>query len=351
MKKIVLIFSLFALLIFSGCTTTEIQSDTGLDTGGSGQTFKILHIMSYHSPWKWTDDQLTAFKEALKDLNVEYKVFQMDTKRKSSDEWKEQVGQEARDLIDSWKPDLVYTNDDNAQIYVMKHYVNTSILHVFSAVNSDPSVYGFTGSTNVAGVIEQEHFVETVNLLKEIVPDVKKIGVVIDEGATWPAVVNRMKEKAPNQLPEMEFVGWDDPIGTFEEFKQKMNEYQSTVDAVALLGIFTFRGENGENVPYQDVLEWVAENSNLPDFSYWADRISYGTLCAMTISGYEQGLAAGMIARGILAEGKNPSSYPFEATVKGEPVISLARANKLGISITSDVLLTAEVVEEFEWEK
>ena len=89
--------------------------------------------MSYHSPWKWTDDQLTGFKDALNGLNVEYKIFQMDTKRKSSKEWKEKLGKEARDLIDTWKPSLVYTNDDNAQEYVTKYYVNTRTPFVFSA--------------------------------------------------------------------------------------------------------------------------------------------------------------------------------------------------------------------------
>ncbi len=54
--------------------------------------WKILHIMSYHSPWEWTDDQLRGFKEAFKGLDVEYKVFQMDTKRNSSEEMKEEGG-------------------------------------------------------------------------------------------------------------------------------------------------------------------------------------------------------------------------------------------------------------------
>jgi ABC-type uncharacterized transport system substrate-binding protein len=94
----------------------------------------------------------------------------------------------------------------------------------------------------------------------------------------------------------------------------------------------------------------VAENSDLPDFSFWADRISYGTLCAMTVSGYEQGVAAGEIAKGILVDGKSPSSFPFEPTAKGEPCISLARANKLNLSVKSDLLLTAEIVESFAWE-
>jgi hypothetical protein len=34
--------------------------------GQEEKELKILHIMSYHSPWKWTDDQFNGFKAALK---------------------------------------------------------------------------------------------------------------------------------------------------------------------------------------------------------------------------------------------------------------------------------------------
>ena len=310
--------------------------------------FKVLHIMSYHADWPWNIDQFNGFKNALEGLDIEYQVFEMDTKRRSSEEW-EKIGQEARELINTWKPDLVYTNDDDAQEYVARYYVNTDIPFVFSAVNAAPEKYGFVESTNVTGVLEQEHFVQTVQLLKEIVPDVRKISVIVDEAPMWLPVLDRMKEKQ-NQIPDVEFINWD-IIYTFEEYKQKMTEYQSTADAVGLIGIFHFKDENGESVPYQEVLRWTAEHSNLPDFTFWEDRIRYGTLCTVTVSGYTQGLAAGKIARGILVEGKNPASYPMKPTVKGEPVVSLARAKKLSIKIKSDILLTSEVMQEFEWEK
>ena len=64
---------------------TKIQKLTGkrimIKEEVSGEKFKVLHIMSYHSPWKWTDDQLQGFKDALSGLDIEYKVFQMDTKK------------------------------------------------------------------------------------------------------------------------------------------------------------------------------------------------------------------------------------------------------------------------------
>jgi ABC-type uncharacterized transport system substrate-binding protein len=327
-----------------------LSRDVFSESQGKPKKFKILHVMSYHSPWKWTDDQFNGFKDALKGLDIEYKAFQMDTKRKSSEEWKKEAGRQARALIDTWKPDLVYTNDDNAQIYVTKYYVNKSTPFVFSAVNADPGNYGFIDSKNIAGVLEQEHFVESVRLLKEIAPNVSKIAVITDDDPTWPEVLKRMKEKAPKELRDVKFVSWD-VISRFDEYKRKIKSYENKVDAVCLLGIFTFRDEKGNNVPFEEVAKWTADNSKLPDFSFWKDRIGKGTLCTVTVSGYEQGLAAGKIARGILVEGRSPFSYPFKPTLKGEPVVSLARAEKLGIKIKSSLLLNAVVVKNFEWDK
>ncbi|MGD9202173.1 MAG: ABC transporter substrate binding protein, partial [Chitinispirillia bacterium] len=143
----------------------------------AAKKYKVLHIMSYHAPWEWTDDQLNGFKEALKGMNIEYKVYQMDTKRKNSKEWIEKVTRESKELIKSWEPDLVYTNDDNAQKYVVKDFVNTSTPFVFSGVNAEPKVYGFEGSKNVTGILERPHWLETIKLLKQMVPGIKKIGV------------------------------------------------------------------------------------------------------------------------------------------------------------------------------
>jgi ABC-type uncharacterized transport system substrate-binding protein len=310
--------------------------------------FKVLHIMSFHSPWEWTDEQFRGFKDALTGVEIEYKVFQMDTKRNRSPEWKEKVARGATHLIKAWKPDLVYTNDDLAQELVVKNYVNSEIPFVFSGVNADPKIDGFVGSKNITGVLEQEHFIQSVQLLREIVPHISKVAVVLDKDLTWDGVVKRMQDQA-KQLPGIEFVSWD-VISTFDEYKQKVMGYQGKVDAIASLCIFTFKDANGKNVPYQTVLKWTAQNSAIPDFSFWESRIGPGTLCVVTVSGYEQGLAAGKIARGILVEARSPASFAMEPVVKGEPMISLARARRLGIPVKTSILLTARVADKFDWE-
>lgn len=329
--------------------TQPVSEEQPASAEASKSKFKILYIMSYHSPWEWTDGQFNGFKSALKGLEVEYKVIQMDTKNNNTEEWKQQVAQEAKDLIESWQPDLVYTSDDDVQPYITKAYINKDIPFVFSAVNADPAQYGFVGSENITGVLEHQHFIESVTLLKQMAPDVKKIAVVMDDSPFWKGVSQAMREEE-SQLPEgVEIVSWD-VFNTYKEYQQKVEEYQTTVDALAMLGVFNFKDENGDHVPFQEVLKWTTENSDLPDFSFWEDRISHGTLASVTVSSYEQGRAAGEIARAILVDGKSPSSFPMKPTLKGEPVINLARAKKLGLKIDSEILLTAEVVEKFSWE-
>ncbi len=306
------------------------------------------HQLSYGL--EWTQDQFRGFKDALKGLDIEYKVFEMDTKRKSSPEWKEKVGREARELIESWKPDLVYTNDDNAQEYVTKYFTHSDIPFVFSAVNAEPSAYGFDSSSNICGVLEQEHFVQTVRLLLELKPDIKRIAVIVDDDPTWNGVVERMKQDAPEQLKNVRFISWN-VIKTFAEYQETVKRLQNQADALALLGIHTFKNEKGENVPWQEVLEWTGKNSRLPDFSFWKDRIYYGTLCVVYVSGYEQGFGAGKLAYEILVNGKSPASLGMKPTLKGRPIISLARAKRLGIQVRSRTLLSSEVVHTIAWEQ
>lgn len=304
--------------------------------------------MSYHSPWEWTDDQLHGFKEGLGDLSAEFKVFQMDTKRHSDEAWKRKVGFEARKLAQDWKPDLLYTSDDNAQEYVARPYVGTAMPIVFSAVNAAPEDYGFVSSPNVTGVLEQEHAIQTIRLLRKIVPGAKRLAVIIDDGRTWPGVLARMKAGL-KEIPEVEVVSWD-RIRTFAEYRRKIMDYQDKVDALGLLGVFTFKDEQGANVPYETVLRWTAENSALPDFSFWRDRVELGTLCSVTVWGYEQGRLAGRMAREILTGQKTPSEIPMTRTARGVPVVSLARARRLGIKVPASVLLSSQVVAKFSWD-
>ena len=312
------------------------------------ESVRVLHVMSYHRSWEWNREQFEAFKTELADLSVEYKVVELDGKRVSKEELQRRAD-EANRIISEWKPHLVYANDDIAQEVVTKKHINHPIPFVYSAVNKSPQDYGFDKATNITGVLEHEHFLPTIRLLKQIQPKVKKIGVITDADPTWHGVLARMREDLAD-IPDIEVVEWLQPK-SFGEYKKKVGEFQKKVDALALLGIFQFMGSSGSYVDYQEVLRWTAENSRLPDFSFWDTRIDRGTLCAVTVSGIEQGREAGRIARKILVEKTPPASIAAKPTTKGRPAVSLARAKDLDITVPSSVLLSSKVAKTYIWDQ
>jgi len=309
---------------------------------------RILHVMSFHSPYRWTDGQLAGFKQGLgADVRAEYRILQMDANRNKTPQAKEEKGAEARALIESWQPDLVYTSDDDAARYVIQPHINSATPMVFSGVNKNPEDYGFENARNVTGVLEREHFVETVHLLQSIAPGIRRLAIISDDGPQFVPMLQRIQDSR-NRIPGVRIVATD-IVQTYADFQKKVRAYQDQADAILLLGIFTLRDDKGVSVPYPDVLRWMTENSKLPDCSFWIDRIFHGTLAAMTVSEQAQGLAAGQLARGILVNKSAPASLPMKPTAKGHPAINLARARQLGLKIKSTQLLTAEVIPTYQW--
>ena len=309
---------------------------------------RIAHVMSFDSPWRWTDGQLNGFREALGLPEAEIRVFQMDVKRHASDAAKAERGREARAFVDAFAPDLLYASDDDAQQHVTRHYLGTRLPLVFSGVNRDPSAHGFEGAPNVTGVLEREHAAETLRLLRELLPALRRVTVLSDEGAYWDAVIQRVQQGAAavGGLAPLQVVR----TRTLADYQRAVGAARGEADALLHLGILTLVDGAARPVPYQAVQRWVVEHSALPDASFWIDRVFHGTLASVTVSELEQGRAAGRLARAILVGGAAPASLPMRATTKGHQAINLKRAQALGLTVRSTQLLQSEIVRGYEWE-
>ncbi|MBK1674113.1 hypothetical protein CKO35_12530 [Ectothiorhodospira shaposhnikovii] len=305
--------------------------------------------MSFDSPWRWTDGQFAGFKEGLGDADVEYKIFQMDIKRHASREAQAIRGASAREMIDAWSPDLLYISDDAGIDHVARHYANTPMPIVFSGANKTLAEHSLEGTSNITGVLEYEHIPESIRLLQNLVPDVRRLAVITDTASHWAPVIQRI-HGSMSALPGIELVAVD-VVVSYADFQKHVIDYEQTADAVMYLGVFNFLDEEGNTVPYEALQRWVVENSTRPDISFWIDRIHFGVLASVTVSELEQGIAAGKLARTILIDGVLPADIPPEPTVKGRPAINLARARQLGINVQSTELLTSEIIMEFQWER
>lgn len=312
---------------------------------------RVLHVMSFDSPWRWTDGQWAGFREALAPLGpfaLETEVFQMDTRRHSSPAAKAERGRLALARVQAFKPDLVYLSDDDAVAEVGQALAGTAVPVVFSGVNRSLAEHGLDGAPNITGVLEREHVAETLRLLQALLPDMRRVAVVSETATYWDAVVQRVEERLP-LVPGL-YLHQVHRVRSLADYRRALADCERHCHAVLQLGILTLAADNGASVPSTEVQRWVADHVRVPDASFWLDRVHHGTLVAMAVSEEEQGRAAGRLALGILAHGRAPDDLPVLPTTKGRPVLSLARARRLGLQPSSSLLLSTEVVQRFAWE-
>ena len=80
----------------------------------------------------------------------------MDTKRHSSAPAKKKSALAAKAVIDSWKPDVVITADDNAVKYLIgPYYKNKKLPFVFCGLNWTAAEYGLP-YTNATGMLSSK---------------------------------------------------------------------------------------------------------------------------------------------------------------------------------------------------
>jgi ABC-type uncharacterized transport system substrate-binding protein len=134
---------------------------------------KCLFISSYHQGYAHADQIEAGVRSTLKG-HCDLRQFDMDTKRRSSAEDKKKSALAARAVIDSWKPDIVITADDNAVKYLIEpFYKNKNLPFVFCGLNWTAAEYGLPYS-NATGMIEVAPVGVMLDRAANIVPQFKR---------------------------------------------------------------------------------------------------------------------------------------------------------------------------------
>ena len=285
-------------------------------------------------------------------IEIETMRLDMDTVRNEKEEWKLEQAELAKQMIDKWQPDLIFATDDTAQEYVIEsYYLNSDIPVVFTGVNREPEVYNYDKAKNVAGVLEREFVDESLELLQQLFPYVKKLVVFAEPTKQWDGVMERISERSKTfgmeviAIEKQEF---------YEDFQNKVLYYQDKTDAFVFTPLSRFVDRRGNNVGNKIFGKWIAENSNLPDLGLWVTVITTGQTCGVMISNQGMGADAAELGYEILIKGKRPSSFKFKPTDKKVPMINLARLKKLDIEkedISSTILINSMVIEEYPWDE
>lgn len=277
---------LVTLLLFSLTVTESFAADE-----------RCLLLYSYHQGYEWNDGIDRGATGVLKG-ECEIRRFFLDSKRNKSPEFIQNKAEEARALIESWKPNVVIAADDNASKYVVVPYLKggeTPVL--FCGVNWEAKRYGFPAS-NVTGMVEVSPIVPLIKVGLQMV-----MGRKVKAHFIAADVVTEHKEFIRF---EREFAqrGVEIVPHFVENFEQWKAAYQASQQSNALLVLSNNAGVRQWDQPAAE--RWVEQNSRVFSISAnpWMSQLAHITMGKVAD---EQGAWAAQKALAIL-EGAEVSS-------------------------------------------
>lgn len=203
---------------------------------------------------------------------------------------------------------------------------------VITAV-TDPAAAGLTG-VNITGTSDSLPIQEQLELVKEIMPDVKKIGLIYNTGEQNSIVsIGKVKEESGKLGLECIEKG----VSSINDIGPAMDAMLGQVDMVFLTT------DNLVVSAISLVLE-KANKANKPVFGSTEDHVPMGALITKTIDFYQIGYRAGEMAAEIL-NGKEVSSLPIEGPKNNLIIINKKVAEKYGIKMDVEILKGATVIE------
>jgi ABC-type uncharacterized transport system substrate-binding protein len=336
--KIVSLFLLVSvMMVLLGCTPTgpaptsnvePTQVNTVQDYAGK----TVVYVNSYHEGYPWSDGIEKGLHNIFDGTGLELKIIRLDTKQHPEEAFGHAAGLKAWQEIQALQPDVVIASDDNAQKYlVVPHLKGSNIPVVFNGVNWDGSAYGFPSAT-ITGVIEVELPDQLIELLKAYAKG-ERLGYITIDTETERKVVDIYNQRFFNgQMTPY----W---VKTQDEFKTAFLAAQGEVDILMM-------GNNAGSDQWQDAAmqAFILQNSRVPTGSI-NDWMAPYSLLTLAKSSEEQGELAAQAALQILS-GTPPSEIPVVQNKKGQIIVNLELADKLGVVFAPSLLKNALIVGE-----
>jgi ABC-type uncharacterized transport system substrate-binding protein len=303
---------------------------------------KILFVHSYHQGYPWTDGILAGFVQALElsqkkepnfweSTNTLLQNFYMDTKRRSTEENKRDAASRAKELIESWQPDIIVTSDDNALKYLVVPILEHSTVPIiFCGVNWDVSEYKLSAS-RVTGMIEVQPIDQILSVLQPFAHGTK-VGFLKGNDLSAIKEADAFESFAGVSLQRR-------LVANFEEWLTAYRELQQESD-ILLVG-------NSASIDGWDALkakQLVATATQIPTGTWDAWMRDYALVTFSTVP-EEQGTWVANASRTILA-GKPLSEVPVSRNQKAKIYRNMAIAKQLNIVFPMEFIRRSWAVEQ-----
>jgi len=233
--------------------------------------------------------------------------------------------------LKSAKNDLVLAITTPSAVAVVSKVEKTPV--VFAAV-TDPLDAGLVtnldkpgGNVTGASDTNPKAVQQIMNFIAEHFPNVKNVGMVINEGEPNAVV---MADNAEKTLAEHGIKLIKAPITNTSEVKQAAESLVGKAEAF-------FIALDNKVVSGVDVLIKVANDNDIPFFSSDRDTVEKGAFATVGFQYYDHGYQAGQMAVKILKDGMKPADMKVTFPEKIGYILNLKAAAEQGIVVTDEM--------------
>jgi len=191
-----------------------------------------------------------------------------------------------------------------------------------------------TGS-NVTGVSDVLELERQIELIREILPQARKVGMVYNPGeANSVAVVNALKQL----LPQYDMQLLESAAPRTVDVGSAARNLVGKVDVI-------YTNTDNNVVSAYEALVKVGTDAKVPLIASDTDSVVRGAIAAVGINYYDLGVQTGeMVAR--ILKGEKPGSIPSESSEKLELFVNPGAAQKQGVKLDEAFIKSATKVVE-----
>ncbi|MBB1013200.1 putative ABC transport system substrate-binding protein [Dietzia kunjamensis] len=308
-------------LVLAGCSGGG-ENDAA---GGGGESYRIgINQLVQHPA---LDSATAGFKEAFSEAGVEVEFDEQNANGEQGTALTIAQQFASDDL------DLALAVATPAAQAMAQNITDVPLL--FTAV-TDPVSAELVDSmeepgANVTGTSDAAPIEKQLELLKEIVPDAERIGIVYASGEVNSQVqVDQAREAAG-------------PLGLEIETQTvtTVNEIQQAVEALGDVDAIYVPTDNMVVSGIASLVQ-VAESKQIPVIAAESGTVEGGAVATLGIDYTELGRQTGEMALRILRDGEDPATMPVETATEFTYVVNEDAAERQGVTIPEDILAEAE---------
>jgi len=186
---------------------------------------------------------------------------------------------------------------------------------------------------NITGVSDMSPINAHLKLIKDLMPNVKRLGVVSNPGETNSVTLVEMVKKEGPKL------GMSVTVAAATKSGEVLQAARSLVGKVDAIYIPT---DNTVVSAFEAVVK-VGNDAKIPVFAGDTDSVARGAVAALGFNYYDVGVATGNSVIKIL-NGTKPGDIPVSFVAKLELAVNLKSAKSMGLTIPKEMIASAKKV-------